>query len=142
MKKTMDYVTVAAGILLLCGGLVLLRTGLVDQTSLYALPYVCIGLGCGLFGHGIANVISRRMLKNSPELLYQNEIEKNDERNIYIACKAKAKAYDMMIFVFGALMVSFALMNIDLAAVLLLVCAYLFVVGNGIYYRCRFEKEM
>ena len=47
-----------------------------------------------------------------------------------------------MTFVFGALMVSFALMGVDLAAVLLLVAAYLFVEGSAVWYRVRFEKEM
>jgi len=32
--------------------------------------------------------------------------------------------------------------DIDTVAIILLVLAYLFVVGYGIYYRCRFEKEM
>lgn len=53
------------------------------------------------------------------------EIEENDERNINIGNRAKAKAYDMMIFVFGALMLSLALMNVDLMVVLMLVCCYL-----------------
>jgi 4-hydroxybenzoate polyprenyltransferase len=47
-----------------------------------------------------------------------------------------------MVFVFGALMISFALMNVDLAVVLLMVFAYLFVVGSHIYYRVKFEKEL
>lgn len=70
------------------------------------------------------------------------EIEKNDERNIAIANRAKGKAFDMMTFVYGALMVSFALMGIDMVAVLLLVFAYLFVHGFALYYRFRFDKEM
>ena len=47
-----------------------------------------------------------------------------------------------MVFVFGAMMLALALMNVDLAVVLLVVFAYLFVVGNGIYYRVKFEKEL
>ena len=70
------------------------------------------------------------------------EIEQRDERNIAIADRAKGKAFDMMTFVFGALMLAFALMSVDLPAVLLLVFAYLFVHGYAIYYRCRYEKEM
>jgi hypothetical protein len=48
----------------------------------------------------------------------------------------------MMIFVFGALMITYALMGIDMVEVLLLVFAYLFVIGYGIYYRFKFGKEM
>ena len=65
-------------------------------------------------------------------------IEKNDERNIMIANKAKGKAFDMMTYIFGALMVSFALMDVDMTALLLLVFAYLFVHGFSIYYRIKF----
>ena len=69
-------------------------------------------------------------------------IEENDERNIAISNKAKGKAFDMMTYVYGALMVSFALMGVDMSALLLLVFAYLFVHGFGIYYRIKFDKEM
>ena len=55
---------------------------------------------------------------------------------------AKGRAFDLMTFVFGALMVSFALMEVDLAALLLLVFAYLFVEGYAVYCRCKYEKEM
>ena len=107
-----------------------------------ALPYVCIGLGCGIFGHGMGEIINRRAIKNHPDVEKQMKIDRQDERNVAIGNRAKAKAYDMMIFVFGALMLAFVLMGVDLVAVLLLVFAYLFVVGYGIYYRCKFDKEM
>ena len=55
---------------------------------------------------------------------------------------AKAKAYDGMLFVLAALMVSFALMGADMAVVLLLVFAYLFIVGEFIYYLNKYQKEM
>ena len=106
------------------------------------LPYVCIGVGCGLFGHGMGNVISERAINSAPELKKKLDIEKNDERNVAIANKAKGKAFDVMTWVFSALMVSFALMGIDTVAVLLLVFAYLLVHGFAIYYRFKFDKEM
>ena len=84
----------------------------------------------------------QRALKRNPEIVCQLEIEQKDERNIMIANGAKARAFDMMTFVFGALMVCFALMQIDLAATLLLVAAYLFVEGYAIYCRSKIEKEI
>ena len=48
----------------------------------------------------------------------------------------------MMTFVFGALILSFGLMGVDMIALLLLVFAYLFVHGFAIYYRFKFDKEM
>ena len=106
------------------------------------LPFVCIGLGCGMFGHGMGNIISRQALKGSPEIARQIEIEQKDERNIAIGNQAKAKGFDMMTFAFGALMICFALMEIELAATLLLVFTYLFVEGYAIYYRFKLDKMM
>lgn len=143
MKKNItNYFAVVLGLLLLCIGLYLIKTIINPQGIMRALPYVCVGLGCGIFGHGMGEVISRRSLKNYPDLEKQMKIDKLDERNIAIGNNAKAKAYDMMIFVFGALMLTFALMGVDMVAVLLLVSAYIFIIGYGIYYRCKFDKEM
>lgn len=107
-----------------------------------ALPYVCIGVGSGIFGHGMGNVIGRQAIKNSPDIQRQIAIDQRDERNIAISNRSKAKSYDLMIFVFGALMLSFALMGVDITAVLLLVFSYLLVIGYGVYYRFKYEKEM
>lgn len=142
MKKKKDYVLTVLGLLLLAVGLGLLKGIARPEGILFVLPYVCIGLGCGIFGYGTGNLVSCRVRKNNPELARQIEIEANDERNVMIAGLAKAKAYDLMIYVFGALMVSFALMRVEVTSVLLLVAAYLFVVGYGVYCRIKLEKEM
>ena len=130
------------GLLLLAAGLYLAKTNDAVTGIMRALPYVCIGIGCGLFGQGMGGVIERSILKKHPEVLKQKEIEVKDERNQEIGNRAKAKAYDLMVFVFGALMVSFALMGVDLIVVLLIVFAYLFVVGSGVYYHIKLEKEL
>ncbi len=56
-------------------------------------------------------------------------MERNDERNVTIANRAKAKAFDRMGFVFGALIAAFALMGTDMAEVVLLIVANLIVEG-------------
>ena len=136
------YVTTAVGLLLLAAGLFLIKTNGNPQGVLRALPYVCIGIGCGLFGHGTGDIISERAVRSDPEMQRKLKIDRGDERNIAIANRAKGKAFDRMTFIFGALLVTFALMGIDLIAVLLLVFAYLFVHGSLIYYRFKFDKEM
>ena len=88
----------------------------------------------------MGNIISRRAVKTNPDIQKQLEIDKKDERNITIANHAKAKAFDMMIFVFGVLMIAFALMGVDIKAVLLLVFAYLLVIGYDVYCRCKYDK--
>jgi len=140
-KNCYNYGLTAIGLIMIGAGLFLVKTFPEPEGIMRALPYICIGLGCGIFGHGMGNIISWKAMKNSPDIQRQLEIDKMDERNIAIGNRAKAKAFDMMIFVFGALMLSFALMGIDLIAVLLLVSAYLFVVFYGVYYRIKYDKE-
>lgn len=141
MKKKY-YMVTAAGLLLLGIGFYLLKGVELTNEFLQAIPYVCQGLGCGIFGYGAAQLISEKALSSDPELKKHVEIEENDERNIAIANYAKSKAYDLMTFVFGALMFTFALMDADLVVIVLLVAAYLFVQGSAIYYRQKYEKEM
>ena len=105
-------------------------------------PYPRTGIGAGLFGQGTGELVSRRALRDSPELRRQLEIVQKDERNIAIASRAKGKAYDMMTYAFGALIVSFAVMRVQMAVVWMLVLVYLFVHGYALYWRCRYEKEM
>ena len=141
-KNVINTLTLVVGLALLGAGLYLVKTVFARTGVMLALPYVFIGLGCGMFGQGVSGFVNRAVLKKNPEIAKQQEIEQKDERNQEIANRAQAKAYDAMVFVFGALMPSFALMNVDVAVVLLLVFAYLFVVGIGIYYRCKLEKEL
>ena len=141
-QKAMDYIFTAAGILLLGLGLYFVGSSMELQGFMQVFPYVCIGLGCGAFGHGMGNIISRKKNRKDPAREQLLDIEKTDERNIAITNRAKAKAYNLMLFVFSALMIVFALMGVDMIAVLLFVAAYLFVQGYAIYFRCRYEKEM
>ncbi|GGL65208.1 hypothetical protein [Sporolactobacillus putidus] len=140
--RGIHYITSTIGLLLLGIGFYLVKTVIEPQGMMKTLPYMCVGLGCGFFGQGMGEIVRRRALKNYPDIRKQIEIDRHDERNTAIGNRAKAKAYDLMKFTFGALMIAFALMGIDLAAVLLLAFAYLFVLGYGIYYRCKYDKEM
>lgn len=141
-KKDFHYLTAVIGLLLLASGMILLHSGAHSNGILLVLPYVCIGFGCGAFGHGFSDIINNKVMENNPHLQKQMEIDKNDERNIAISNKAKAKAFDLMLYVFGALMVSFALMGMEITAVLLLVAIYLFVVGFFLFYLNKYHKEM
>lgn len=143
MKNSVkDYCLVIIGLILIVTALVMLKTLSEPQGVMQVLPYVCIGVGCGIFGQGMGDIISIKAIKSNPDIHKQIEIEKKDERNIAIANRAKAKSYDMMIFVFGALMLSFTLMGINMMAILLFVFSYLFVIFYGIYYRYKYDKEM
>ena len=140
--RTLNWIKIILGIGLVAIGFVLLRGIAASQGILTVLPYICIGVGCGTFGHGMGDILSRKAIASDPTLQEQIKIEQSDERNLAIANRAKGKAFDIMLYVFGALMLSFALMQISLAAILLLVFAYLLVVSCSIYYRIKYEKEM
>lgn len=142
MKNAKNYGIVIIGILLLLSGLCLLIIVKQPQGLMTTLPYICLGAGSGALGYGISNIITNKLMQKKPCMKKQMEIDENDERNILLATRAKAKAYDLMTLVFGVLMLLFTLMTVDVIPVLLFVSAYLFVQGYQIYYHYKYNKEM
>lgn len=138
--KSKEIVFVVVGLLLAAVGFVILR-GMPEAWG-GPLPYLCLGVGAGAFGWGSGELLKQRALQGDPALEKQLEIEARDERNVALANRAKARAFDAMLYVFGALMLAFALMKADLTLILLLVGAYLLVVGISVYYYIRYNKEM
>ena len=70
-SKITNHATIIIGLLLLAVSLYLIKTSNDPQGIMRTLPYVCIGIGCGLFGHGMGNVISERAINSYPELKRQ-----------------------------------------------------------------------
>ena len=106
------------------------------------IPYIFIGFGCGIFGHFMDNLIKYFSTKNHEELERQIRIDKNDERNILIAEKSKAKAYDLMIYLFASLLIIFSLMGVDKLAIIMIVAIYLSIQIYALYWRSKFESKM
>lgn len=141
-KSTKDYFLTVLGLVILGASLYLIKSVPDPQGIMLRLPSVLIGIGSGLFGVGVGNVISHKVMKNNPKLQKQHTINQNDERNVTINNLAKAKAFDLMTFMLGALMLSFAIMGTEMTSTLLLVGAYLFIHGYKIYYGYVFNKQM
>lgn len=139
MKK---YLIVVLGIIFIVCGMFLIVSIDHPKDFMLAFPYVCIGVGSGIFGHGMGNVIEDKTFQNHPELKKQFEILCNDERNVVISNRAKAKGYELMTYSVGILLVVFALMRVDLIVILLLVFTYLSIQGYALYYRMKYDKEM
>ena len=137
-----EIVWIVVGVVLWGIAVLLLRQNPGNSGFWRALPYVCLGVGAGLLGQGIGQIVQRKALQSDPELARQQEIEAGDERNIQLAQRAKAKAFDLMVFVFSALLLVFALMGVEMTALLLLVAAYLLVQGYAVYCRVKLEKGM
>lgn len=75
-QKKSNYVVVIIGLLLLGTGLYFVKTIDNPQGIMQALPYVCIGVGCGLFGQGMGGILSQKAMQNHPEIQKQMDIEK------------------------------------------------------------------
>lgn len=130
------------GLLSLAAGIVM--TIVIDNREgvMLSLPYVLIGVGCGGFGYSGSLLIQRRLMERNSKLAKAIRIEATDERNQMITVRAKARAYDLMLFVFSSLILVLVLMRADVLHTLLLVAAYLIVVFSFIYYMYRLDKEM
>src|SRR5690554_7971888 len=124
MKSEKNWLLLALAVVgsaLLIGGLFSIKFNCLE--TLKALPYIMVGIGCGLFGYNAGEYINRMVIKRYPDEAKRIKIEQNDERNIAIADKAKSKAYDAMVYIFGTVMIILALMAVDLVIILLLVTA-------------------
>lgn len=140
--KTKELLIAFLGLLLIGVGFYLIKTLGDSHTVMTSLPYLCLGLGCGLFGYGFGEFISKKTIESNPQLAKQIEIDTKDERNVMIGNMAKAKAFDMMLYVYSALLLTFALMGITFTVIIPMVIAYLFVIGYSIYHRSKIEKSL
>lgn len=141
-KSLKAIVFTILGLLVTATGFILKKTYVNPEGIILTLPYILIGFGCGIFGQNFGSLLSHAATRNHPDIVKNIEIEEKDERNVLINNKAKAKAYETMVFVYGAIILSFALMQIELQYTLLLVLSYLFVVFTAVYYKVRYAKKM
>ena len=130
------------GFVMMISGLVLAISLPDAQDIMLTLPYICVGVGAGIFGGNFGAAISNHLLKKHPNLAKQKEIDTKDERNIAISNKAKAKAFDLMLISYSALILAFALMRVDMYVILTFAATYLFVVFSMVYYINKYHKEM
>lgn len=136
--KAKYWIISLLGLAAVVAGFILVRMG----AGVAPLPYVLLGVGCGAFGWGAGELLRQWAVRADPGLEKQIRIEQTDERNQLVANKAKARAYDASVYIYSALMLCFALMQVELAVILLLVGAYLLVVGISIYYYVKYNHEL
>lgn len=130
------------GIGLVVVGFLLHKYSLSTDKMIVTIPYIFIGVGCGIFGHFMDNLIKFFSTKNHKELERRIQIDKNDERNILIAEKSKAKAYDLMIYLFVSILIILSLMGVDKLAIIMIVAIYLSIQIYALYWRSKFESKM
>ena len=95
-RRRQGWMLFLAGLLLLAGAWLLLKLlpGL-DTTPWRAVPFLCLGVGCGLFGGGTGELLAVQAMKKHPELQKQNEIAERDERNVAIGNLAATRAFTL-----------------------------------------------
>lgn len=137
------YIVLSAiGVTVFSVGLVLVILRPEANGILKILPQLCVGLGAGIFGGNLGTLIKNKALLKNPQAAKQLEVEQKDERNQIISNKAKARAFDIMLYVYAAVLLVFSLVQVDRYVILILVTVYLFFIGINIYYLCKYHKEM
>lgn len=130
-KQLLYILGIVAGIALVIAG------GFFKDAEIKGLMGVCVGVGAGLIGMFIANLVTLRIEQKHPEAFTKKNIEVNDERNTIIRDKAGAKANSiiMMIIVPIATLV-FVLIDVELYVTLTMVGL---IILNGILYTGYFN---
>lgn len=105
-------------------------------------PFASIGIGSGLAGAAIGQTLKRRKLATNEEFQEQMQVLQTDERNVVIMNRAKAKAFNISIYLYAALMLAFLLLQIHYIAVLLLTGVYLATIVCYIVFFQRYSKTM
>lgn len=136
------YFYLLIGLAILAAGAVFAKLNRDAQDIMASFPYLLIGIGSGIFGQNLGTIIKLRSYAKHPDQAKLAAIEQNDERNVMLRNKAKASAFDVMIYTFGALMLSYALFNAELYVILSIVGAYLFVIGTEIFFLNKYNKEL
>ena len=138
-KKVILLITLVLSIVLFSFGFISVKMKLFNE-QWKILPYILVGVGFGAFGHILGSIIQNKILKKNPEVAKKINIEKNDERNLTIKNRAKSKAFDAMLYIFGGVMLILVFLNVDLIITLLILGAYLLVFGIYVYYINKLHK--
>ena len=142
-KKFKGCVILAvAGIVAFIAGVTLAIIFSDTQGIMQGLPFALIGIGLVSFGGGLGGALSYRTLKTNPNLAKQKEIEVNDERNIEISCLSKARTWEFTTYLFAALIIFLAVMQVELIVTLVFVIAFFVRLGVFVYFLNKYHKEM
>jgi hypothetical protein len=129
-----------AGVVL---GIVLVAVGLFLPGSMpKTISGICLGIGSGLAGMSVANLIMASYYKKHPALQKQAVIDAHDERTLAITNKAKARAFDITMRVLIAVAFLYILADAPLWMTLLIVAVYVSGAGIEFYHMAKYNNEM
>lgn len=101
-----------------------------------------IGIGAGSAGLSISNLLMIRAGRKNPELEKQANIDYNDERNMMIRSRAKAKAADITIWMVMAIAYVTILISAPLWVTLAVVAVFLIYHFMSHYLMVQYQKSM
>jgi hypothetical protein len=127
-KQLLYILGIAAGIALVIAGIFF------KDAELKGLMGVCVGVGAGLIGMFIANLVTLRIERKHPEAFIRKNIDVNDERNTVIRDKAGAKSNSIiMLAIMPILTLVFILVDTELYVILTM--ASLILLNIALLYR-------
>ncbi len=138
----MDRSKAVTWVVLLVIGLGLAVGAKLEGVEQKSLSGVLIGAGAGLIGMSVARIVTLGVYGRNLEMRRRMVVEENDERNIAVRSRAKAKAFDTMGVTLGILMLIYALIGADWTTILLLVAAYVLIYTVEIYCLFKYSLEM
>ena len=103
---------------------------------------ILLGTGAGVIGASIAKLYSINLEKKNPDMIKENEIELQDERNVLIRQRAKAKSADITQWLIMVIAYLEIFVNAPLWIILLTVGIFVLYNIIQIYYINKFNKEM
>ncbi len=136
--KQLLYITgIIAGIALVIAGIFF------KDAEIKGLMGVCVGVGAGLIGMFIANLITLRIETKHPKAFVQKKIEEQDERNRMIWDKTRAKANTIiMMAIMPILTLVFVLVDAELYVILAMVGLILLNAGLYIGYFNHYNNRL
>ena len=103
---------------------------------------ILLGTGAGVIGASIAKLYSINLEKKNPDMIKENEIELQDERNVLIRQRAKAKSADITQWLIMIIAYLEIFVNAPLWIILLTVGIFVLYNIIQIYYINKFNNEM
>lgn len=136
-KQYLYILGIIAGIALVIAG------AFFKDAEIKGLMGICIGVGAGLIGMFVANLIILRIETKHPQAFVQKKIEEKDERNRMIWDKTRAKANTIiMMAVMPILTLVFVLIDAELYVILAMVGLILLNAGLYIGYSNYYNNRL
>ena len=133
-KKSMFYITaIIISVIMIIGS---------QFVELNSHAGILLGTGAGVIGASIAKLYTINLEKKNPDMIKENEIELQDERNVLIRQRAKAKSADITQWLIMIIAYLEIFVNAPLWIILLTVGIFVLYNIIQIYYINKFNNEM